>query len=222
MIPYLSDSIKKAQQDAQQANAHAPQDSQAVGQLVTAWRDTVPPAPATVAVTPTTAKPADFASLKTRLFVDAEPSLYARAVAGAQNYAENEAVVIEYIASFLQAYNEAEAEGRTQERERLAATFALPEAEGREPLMRKLALTTHLTPDAIQVILGATPQLPGVTQSEFSKHLAHLGLSPDPKSKEISTNPWVYAFSQTGNSVAHSPSSVPASPEPAHPKNVEG
>ncbi len=97
------------------------------------------------------------------------------------------------------------AEGRKQERDRLAAVLALPEAEGREAQAKALALTTDLDPTACAAILSAAPKAetkPAAAQSDFAVHMAALGnpkIGPDgaaASSPDKAERAWAYAFGQ--------------------------
>ena len=100
------------------------------------------------------------------------------------------------------------AEGRKQERDRLAAVMALPEAEGREAQAKALALTTDLDPTACAAILSAAPKAEAApvaapaAQSEFAAHMAAIGnpkIGPDgaaASSPDKAERAWGYAFAQ--------------------------
>lgn len=100
------------------------------------------------------------------------------------------------------------AEGRKQERDRLAAVLALPEAEGREAQAKALALTTDLDPTACAAILSAAPKAEAApvaapaAQSEFAAHMAAIGnpkIGPDgaaASSPDKAERAWAYAFGQ--------------------------
>ena len=100
------------------------------------------------------------------------------------------------------------AEGRKQERDRLAAVMALPEAEGREAQAKALALTTDLDPTACAAILSAAPKAEAApvaapaAQSEFAAHMAAIGnpkIGPDgaaASSPDKAERAWAYAFCQ--------------------------
>lgn len=97
------------------------------------------------------------------------------------------------------------AEGRKQERDRLAAVLALPEAEGREAQAKALALTTDLDPTACAAILSAAPKAetkPAAAQSDFAVHMAALGnpkIGPDgaaASGPDAAERAWGYAFAQ--------------------------
>lgn len=92
------------------------------------------------------------------------------------------------------------ATAKAEERARIAAILALPEAKTRLEPAIKLALTTDMTADTVQPILAMIPE-PKPPQSEFEKHMAKLGnpqVGPDPSPDHIeaseSAGLWKQAF----------------------------
>lgn len=103
-------------------------------------------------------------------------------------------------------------EGRATERQRLDAILSLPQAEGREALARKLAMTTDLSADAVAPLLDASPVAaatqPGAA-TDFAAHMARIGnpaVGPDQPPADPQADAaqlWNRAFSKVSGSAAH-------------------
>lgn len=102
-------------------------------------------------------------------------------------------------------------EGRATERKRLDAILSLPQAEGREALARKLAMTTDLSAEAVAPLLDASPvaTVAKTGNTDFAAHMERIGnpaVGPDQPPADPQADAaqlWNRAFSKVSGSAAH-------------------